>query len=113
MDTITLQEHRQLEVNLSNIEVETIRKYFPKQLDVWPTLEPGRYLVKAHSCAGMIVLPTAKTIFIYPKIPIQTLFALLSRVYDPNKEIFGDQPQPYTTVSELFEFIVSFFANHT
>ena len=113
MDTITLQEHRQLEVNLSNIEVETIRKYFPKQLDVWPTLEPGRYLVKAHSCAGMIVLPTAKTIFIYPKIPIQTLFALLSRVYDPNKEIFGDQPQLYTTVSELFEFIVSFFANHT
>ena len=113
MDSITLQEHRQQEVNLSSIEVDTLRKYFLKQLDVWPTLEPGRYLVKAHSYAGMIVLPTEKTIIINPKIPIQTLFALLSRVYDPNKEIFDDQPQPYTTVSELFEFIVSFFATHT
>lgn len=113
MDAITLQEHREKEVNLSSVEVDTLRKYFSKQLDVWPTLEPGRYLLKAHSYAGMIVLPTDKTIFINPKIPIQTLFALLSRVYDPNKEIFDEQPQPYTTVSELFEFIVAFFASHT
>lgn len=113
MDSITLVEHEQKEVNLSNIEVDTLRKFFPKQLDVWPTQESGRYLVKAHSYAGMIVLPTEKTIYINPKISIQTLFALLSRVYDPDKEIFGDQPQPYTTVSELFEFIVSFFTAHT
>lgn len=113
MDSITLVEHEQKEVNLSNIEVDTLRKFFPKQLDVWPTQEPGRYLVKAHSYAGMIILPTEKTIYINPKLPIQTLFALLARVYDPNKEIFDAQPQPYTTVSELFEFIVSFFAGHT
>ncbi len=113
MDSITLVEHEQKEVNLSNIEVDTLRKFFPKQLDVWPTQEPGRYLVKAHSYAGMIILPTEKTIYINPKLPIQTLFALLAKVYDPNKEIFDDQPQPYTTVNELFEFIVSFFAGHT
>jgi len=113
VEYLTLHEHEQREVNLSSIEVDTLRRFFPKQLEVWPTLEPGKYQIKAHSYAGVIVLPSGKTIYIDPKIPVQTLFALLARVYDPNKEIFDDQPQPYSTISELFEFIVSFFASHT
>lgn len=113
MDSITLNEHEQKEVNLSYIEVDTLRKFFPKQLDVWPTLEPGRYMVRSHSYTGMIILPTGKTVCIHPKIPIQTLFALLTRVYDPTKEIFNNQLQPYSTVSEVFEFIVTFFTGHT
>jgi hypothetical protein len=106
----TLHEHRQCEVSLSGLDADTLRKYFSKQLEIWPTLEPGKYLIKANSYAGMIVLPSEKTIFIVPKVSIQTLFALLARVYDPNKEIFNDQPKPYTTVCELFEFIVSFLS---
>lgn len=113
MDSISLREHEKQEVNFSNIEVETLRTYFSNQLDIWPTQETGRYLVKAQSYAGVIVLPTGRTVFINPKVPIQTLFALIARVYDHNKEIFKDQPQPYTTVSELFEFIVSYFIGHT
>lgn len=112
METLILREHEQRVIDLSGIEVDTLRRYFTKQFEIWPSLEPNKYVVRAQSYAGVIVLPSGRTIFIEPKIQIQTLFALLARVYDPNKEIFFDQPFPYTTISELFEFIVSFFASH-
>lgn len=112
-EDITLHEHQELEVSLSSIEVETLLRYFRNKIDVMPSFEYGRYLLKAQSYAGMIVLPSGRTIYIHPKIPIQTLFALLARVYDPDKEVFKDTPQPYTTIRELFEFIVVFFITHT
>lgn len=113
MESITLIEHKQKEVILSSVDVETLRSCFSKQMEVWPTVEPGKYLIKARSFAGVIVLPSGRAIYIDPKVPIQTLFAMLARVYDPDSEIFREQPQPYSTISELFEFIVSFFISHT
>jgi 5-methylcytosine-specific restriction enzyme subunit McrC len=114
LDISPLIEHNKpCEIDLSAVEVDTLRQHFSKQVDVWPSMNAGRYWLKTHSYVGMIVLPTGRTITIEPKVSISTLFALLARVYDPTKQIFEDKPQPYTTVKELFEFIVSFYVNHT
>lgn len=113
MSEIILREHESNEVNLSITDVDLLRKSFSTQLEVWPTTEPGKYLIKAKSYVGIIILPSGQKIIIEPKIPVQTLFAILARVYDPEKEYFQDLVHPFTTINDLFEFIVSFFCAHT
>lgn len=113
MSDIILREHESNEVNLAINEVDLIRRSFPTQLEVWPTTEPGKYQITAKNYVGIIVLPSGRKILIEPKIPIQTLFAILSRVYDPNKKYFKDLTHPFTTINDLFEFIISFFCAHT
>jgi 5-methylcytosine-specific restriction enzyme subunit McrC len=112
VDPLSFYEHGQSEVVLTPLEAEVLRQNFTKQIEIWPSIEVGRYWIKARSFVGVIILPTGRTLSIYPKIAIPTLFALIARVYDPNQEIFNNLPHPYTTVETLFEFIVSFFASH-
>ena len=112
MKPLQLSEHKDCTASLSSEEVVTLRRYFSKQLEVWPTADAGTYLLKAGSYAGVIVLPTGRIITINPKTSIPTLFALLAKVYDPEKQVFSDQSCPYSMVSDLFEFVVSFFSSH-
>lgn len=112
MEIVELREFDQKEIFLPSIDVEVLIKYFSKKIDLIPTFEPGKYLLKTQNHAGIIKLPSGRSILINPKIKISTLFALLARVYDPKKEIFDDQPNEYSTISGVFEFIISFFISH-
>lgn len=109
---IRLGEHEEREVSLSLAELATIRQVLAKKLDVWPTSEPERYRIRASSHVGFVVLPGGRTLIIKQKVAIETLFALLAAVYDPAREIFRDEPQAYTTVEGLFEFVVRIFVSH-
>lgn len=100
------------EVNLTPAEVFLLRRAMTDRLDIWPTGESGRYLLKARSHVGFVALPSGRFMAIKPKVQIDTLFALLAAVYDPARSVFREEPQAYTSVAGLFEFVVRFFVAH-
>jgi len=109
---IRLSEHEEREVSLSAPQVAVLQQALAGKLEVWPTRQLDRYRLKAGSHVGFVALPDGCTLIIEPKVTIETLFALLAAVYDPRREVFRDEPQDYTTVEALFEFVVSIFAAH-
>ena len=110
---IRLEEHQERDVMLSLPELTAIRQLLARKLEVWPTGEPGRYRLKAGSHVGFVVMPGGRTLVIEPKVSsIETIFALLAAVYDPSQDFFHDAPQSYTTVEDLFEFVVRIFVTH-
>jgi 5-methylcytosine-specific restriction enzyme subunit McrC len=109
---IQLGEYRECEVILPDEDVETLHRFFPKEFTLRPTGEAKRYLLKAGSHVGVVVLPSGRTLVVEPKVKIETLFALLAAVYDPNREFFRDEEHHYSTVETLFEFVVHIFATH-
>jgi 5-methylcytosine-specific restriction enzyme subunit McrC len=111
-EDIILKEHVTQEVTLSGNEVGAIRKLLPGKVDIWPTGETNRYLIRPSSYVGFVVLPSRRTLVIGTKVPIETLFALLAAVYDPTRKYFQEDLQAYTTLQDLFEFVVKIFANH-
>ncbi len=106
---IRLREHEQRAVHLSPEEVAALRKVFISGLDIYATGEPGCYVLAAGSQVGLVTLPGGRTLVIEPKVRIDTLFALLAAAYDPSHEFLRDERYPYTTVRELFEFVVRIF----
>lgn len=106
---IFLIEHQVLETSLTSAEVAWLRREAPDALTLTPTGEPDRYLLKAGSQVGFIALPGGRLVTIKPKILVSTLFALLAAVYEPGQDVFRDELQSYTTVTELFEFVVRIF----
>jgi len=113
MDSIRLKEFEEQEVNLSIDEVLIVKKNCSNVLEIWPSIKSNFYFLKAKSIVGVIILPTGRRIFIEPKVPVEIIFTLLARVYDPRKEIFKEQTQEYETINALFEFVVSFFISLT
>jgi 5-methylcytosine-specific restriction enzyme subunit McrC len=111
-EEIRLAEHQTREIDLSPTDVALLRRELEHAVEVWPTDEPGHYVLKASSHVGFVALPGGRTLIIEPKVPIETLFALLAAVYDPKYTIFRDEPQDYTTVKALFEFVVRIFVAH-
>jgi len=109
---IRLHEHERREVRLSPSQVVSLRQTLADKLEIWPTGEPERYVLKAGSHVGFVALPDGRTLVIEPKLPIETLFALLAAVYDPQRDIFRDETQDYATVQALFEFVVRIFVAH-
>lgn len=109
-DDICVAEHQQKQASLSKSDVASLRKLFASKVDVSPTDELGNYILQAHSYVGFVVLPSGRKIRIEPKVPIDTVFALLAAVYDPSKDFFHQQAQSYTSIESLFEFVVRIFA---
>lgn len=105
--SLRLHEHESRELILSPIELAFIRHELAHALDVGATERAGRYVLRAGSIAGCVALPGGRTLVIEPKVPVDTLFALLAAVYDPAREIFRDEPQSYHTIAGLFEFVVA------
>lgn len=108
---IRLKEYSSALVALTDAQVAFLTRTLGDRLIVQPTVEPGRYEVKAGSHVGFVMLPGERTLVIEPKVPVQTLFALLAQVYDPAREFLRDEPQGFTTVQDLFEFVVRIFGN--
>lgn len=108
-DEIRLREHEQRAVCLSVQEVTALRELFGSRLAIYATGEPGRYIVAAGSQVGFVALPGGRTLVVEPKVRIDTLFALVAAVYDPQHEFLREEPHAYTTVRELFEFVVRIY----
>jgi 5-methylcytosine-specific restriction enzyme subunit McrC len=106
---VILREHKQAYTVLSDSEVALIHRELAGQLEVLPTLTSGRYTLKPHQYVGFVVLPTGRVIEIRPKVRIDVLFAMLAKAH--HLADFGPEPQAYTSVTDLFEFIVSFFVD--
>lgn len=111
---IRLREYeRREDLALSDTEALMIRRELKGALTLWPSDEPGCYVARAESFVGFVVLPGGRTLVIEPKVTIETLFALLAAVYDPAKDVFRtEEPQSYTTVESLFEFVVRIFVSY-
>mgnify|MGYP000476037742 CR=1 FL=1 len=107
---IRLHEHEKQTVALSPEEAALIRRELSPAITIWPTYEPGRYEMRTGSQVGFVTLPGGRTLVIEPKVTIETLFALLAAVYDPAREFLREDPQAYTDVTALFEFVVRIFA---
>lgn len=106
---IVLREYESRVVALSEEQVAAL-SYFPSAVvGVRPTSEAGRYELKAGSQVGFATLQADLGIVIQPKVSIQTLFALVAATYDPGRKFLREEPQGYTTVEALFEFIVCMF----
>jgi 5-methylcytosine-specific restriction enzyme subunit McrC len=108
-DEIRLREHEKQTVTLAPDEVTFIRRELSSSVTIWPTYELGRYEVRTRSHVGFVILPGGRTLVIEPKVTIETLFALLAAVYDPDREFLREDPQAYTDVTALFEFVVRIF----
>lgn len=104
---ILLREHKTAEHSLQADEVDLLRRELGGQLDVLPTYQTGIYTLQPHQHVGFVVLPSGRTIEIRPKIRVDVLFAMLTKAH--HLADFGSIPQSYTSVADLFEFIVSFF----
>lgn len=111
-DEIRLREHSTVQVSLSLTQVAFLRTGMREQVQIFSLGEVGRYELKSGSHVGFALLPEGGKLVIEPKTQIDTLFALLARVYDPHREIFRDEPQTYSDVQELFEFVVRVFVTH-
>jgi hypothetical protein len=109
---IRLREHERNYVALREDDASLIQRKLADVLPLSSTADPGRYVLKASSHVGVVHLPSGRTVVIEPKVRIDTLFALLSAVYDPAKEILRDEPYPHTSVAALFEFVVAIFVRH-
>lgn len=108
---IRLREYSSALVALTDAQVGFLTRFLADRLTVQPTVDPGRYQLKAGSYVGFVMLPGECTLIIEPKVPVPTLFAMLAQVYDPAREFLRDDPQGFTTVQDLFEFVVRIFAN--
>jgi 5-methylcytosine-specific restriction enzyme subunit McrC len=108
--SLRLHEHESREFTLAPAELAFIRRELAHALDAGATERAGRYVLRAGSVAGCVALPGGRTLVIEPKLPVDTLFALLAAVYDPAREIFRDEPQSYHTIAALFEFVVAIWA---
>lgn len=111
-DEIRLREHSTAHVSLSLTQVAFLRAALRERIEILSTGEQGRYELKSGSHVGFVMLPEGGKLILEPKVQIDTLFTLLARVYDPTREIFRDAPQTYSSVQELFEFVVRVFATH-
>ncbi len=108
---LQLREHREVEYRLSQEQVAVIQKSFKDEVVLTPTLIKDHYILRAGSHVGFLQLPGGLTLVIEPKIPIDTIFFLLTFVYDPTKEIFRQEEQRYTTIDGLFEYVVEVFTH--
>lgn len=111
-DAIRLREQETAQIDLTEDEVGAILRMLQGKLQIAPTWEHGLYNVTTRSYVGIVPLPTGRPVLISPKVPVETLFALLAAIYDPSREIFHDDPASYTTVEALFEFVVCLFVSH-
>lgn len=111
-DTVSVTEYEKVRVQLTAADLAYLRQELPNQVGVIPTGEYGWYQIEAKSYVGFVVLPSGLTLRIVPKVEIPTLFALIAKVYDPDTEFLREESQSYTTVEELFEFVVQFFVVH-
>jgi len=109
-EELLLKEYDEHEICLSTSEAAILRRVLYGKLDILLTDKPGYYLIRTNSYVGIVSLPGERTLVIRPKIlEIDTLFYLLSVAYDPIREIFREETQKYSTVSELFEFVVDLY----
>lgn len=108
---LQLREHREVEYKLSQEQVAAIQKSFKDEIRLTPTLNKDHYILRSGSDVGFLQLPGDLTLIIEPKIPIDTIFFLLTFVYDPTKDIFRQEEQRYTTTEGLFEYVVEVFTH--
>lgn len=106
---ITLREHTLADVVLSDDEVALLRREFVGRLDVLPTPAADVYTLQPRQYVGFVVLPTGRVIEIRPKVRVGVLFAMLTKAH--RLADFGPEPQAYTSVADLFEFVVGFFVS--
>jgi len=106
---IILHEHIPADKILSEAEMALLRRELAGRLDVLPTPTKGVYTLQPRQYVGFVILPTSRVIEIRPKVHIDVLFAMLAKAH--NLADFGPEPQAYTSVPELFEFVVGFFVN--
>ncbi len=112
MDDISLIEYGSWEGRLSEADAITIGKSLDGKLDINPIMgRTGEYRLKATSHVGFIRLPSGRTIHIKPKVQIETIFAMLAAVHTQVK--FEYAPQSYSSLKDLFEFVVAIFARRT
>jgi len=111
-EIIALKEHEESYIALSEDDASVLAERLPDQLTLKATTDQGQYLAKPTSHVGVVRLPSGRAIVIEPKVRIETLFALLAAVYDPQKEIIREEPHPYGSVAALFEFVVAMFTRH-
>lgn len=105
---VDLREHdRAADVVLSNDEVALLRHEFAGSLDVLPTPTAGTYELQSHQFVGFIILPTGRLIEIRPKVQVGVLFAMLATAH--GLADFRPEQAAYTSVADLFEFVVGFF----
>jgi 5-methylcytosine-specific restriction enzyme subunit McrC len=105
---VVLREHRPADVVLSDDEVALLYREFAGRLDVLPTPAVGVYTLQPRQYVGFVVLPTGRVIEIRPKVRIGVLFAMLTKAH--RLADFGPEAATHTSVADLFEFVVGFFA---
>jgi len=107
-DVIYLREYEtQNSTTLTLEHAKQIRAHFGKQLSVTPSWNEG-WTLKAKQYVGTIALDGLR-IVIMPKTTVENLFYMLTYAYDlPH---FRDERITLGLADDLFEFIVSIFAN--
>jgi 5-methylcytosine-specific restriction enzyme subunit McrC len=104
---ITVYEHRARDVRLREDEARALRRELAGQLDVLEGLATGEYRLQARQYVGLVVLPTGRVLEIRPKVHVGVLFAMLAKAH--HLADFGTEAATYTSVRDLFEFVVGFF----
>jgi 5-methylcytosine-specific restriction enzyme subunit McrC len=105
-----ISEHDSAVIQLADDDISFLQQFVPGKLNIYPTGEQNRYLIKTGSNVGFIILPSKRVLEIRPKVPVNSLFSMLAKVYDPaRRDIFRDNAQSYATMQDLFEYVVRIF----
>ena len=104
---LIIREHQEAEANLTAEDETTLRREFDGRLDVTPSLLDQTCILKTTQHVGFIALPSGRLIEIRPKVRIDVLFGMLAKIHGLAN--FYPQDVRYTSVMDIFEFVVSLF----
>ncbi len=106
---LVLAEYEEVEVELSDLQQQTLRRLAGHRLTILPGASSGWWRVKASSYVGTVVVPELR-VLITPKVPIANLFHLLEaggKAIETRPEVFD-----YERTTDLVPSFATFFTRH-
>jgi 5-methylcytosine-specific restriction enzyme subunit McrC len=107
---IVLQEYADTTVSLSPEDVTFLTEELGGRFVVRRQLTGIDFVVNPQQYVGVLTLPSGRRVEIRPKVPVQSVFAMLAVAYDLSPHLFA-QTADFTDLDALLEFLIAHFAD--
>ena len=110
MLSIELREHSVWQGELDLHDFDFLHQHFRNQFDLGYGPTSGIYRINPKQFVGVLVLPSGRRIEIRPKIPITSIFYLLSEVTGIRSP-FRDEEVRFDRFDDILEFLAMHLAD--
>lgn len=106
---IVLNEYQETWVDLDLADLAYVEQVLQDRISVARPFHGDGYLLNPNQFAGIVVLPSGRRIECRPKVPIGNFFVMLAIAFDLDPD-FLQETTTYQRISEIFEFVIEYFA---